>query len=219
MRHLNFQVSTSGELLSLDGFNLDGLLTKALIGDSTATLKLPEVQWQHRDYANYTVPGLPINDWEVIRALELVYPRCKKVFLFPATELHGVIRREEIINRMSLDWENRFLKFLGDDRFCYGGGQYLDATMTECDKLLQNYLEMAEGFLLQYPNLYLVPVANRFLGEKVPMYFRAYSDLLQLDRVLNLDWLNPADPIWWIDDQGHLSFSGWTVLRNQLESV
>ncbi|MCT7954634.1 hypothetical protein [Laspinema palackyanum] len=219
MRHINFQVSSSGEVISLDGFNRDHVLTKALIGDSTATLKLTEVQWQFRDYANYTVPGMPVMDSEIFTAMDLLSSGCSPVFWFPATEMHGVLRKEEIINLMSLDWNNRFIEFLGKDRYCYGDRQFLRASLSDADLLLQNYLEIVTALLEQYPNLYLVPVVSRFLGSKVPVYFRAYSSLTKFDRCLNLDWLDPDKSDYWLDDQGHLSVLAWTILREQLEAV
>lgn len=219
MRHLNFQVSSSGQVISLDGFNRDHVLTRALIGDSTATLKLTEVQWQFKDYANYTVPGMPVMDTELLTAMALVSPQCSPVFWFPATEMHGVLRKDEIISLMSLDWNNRFIEFLGKDRYCYGEQQFLRASLADADLLLKNYLEVVTGILDQYPNVYLVPVVSRYLGSRVPVYFRAYPSLKKLDRCLDLDWLDPEKPDYWLDDQGHLSVLGWTILREQIESV
>jgi hypothetical protein len=219
MRHLNFQVSSSGQVISLDGFNRDHVLTRALIGDSSATLKLTEIQWQFRDYANYTVPGMPAMDAEILTAMDLLSSRCSPVFWFPATEMHGVQRKEEIFSRMSHPWEDRFIQFLGKDRFCYGDRQFLRASLPDADLLLQNYLEVVTGLLERYPHLYLVPVVNRFLGSKVPIYFRAYSSLTKLDRCLNLDWLDPENSDYWFDDQGHLSVLAWTILGEQFNAV
>lgn len=72
MRHINFQFSPAGAVVSLDGFNRDHVLRRALIGDSSTTLKLTEIQWQFRDYANYTVPGMPAMDSEILTAMDLL---------------------------------------------------------------------------------------------------------------------------------------------------
>ena len=219
MRHINFRISPSGEVVSLDGFNRDQILTRALIGDSSGTLKFTETQWLLRDYANFTLPGLPVMDTELLTALNMLSDRCNPVFWFPATELHGMLRREEIFERIPLNWEERFLNFQGEDRFCYGNQQFLRLSTPDVDKLLDNYLAIVTGLLEKYPNLYLVPVVNRFLGSRAPMYFRAYSPLTRLDRCLNLDWLDPDDPDFWADDSGHLSRKSWTILMGQLDSL
>ncbi|MCT7988833.1 hypothetical protein [Laspinema olomoucense] len=219
MRHLNFRIDEAGEFRSLDGFNRDKILTRALIGDSTATLKFPEVQWLFADYANYTVPGLPINDRELIRALDLVSPRCDRVFLFPATEMHGAIKLEEITRVKSLPWEERFLEYQGDDRYCVGNLHYLQVTGGDMDVLLVNYLEIIAGILEKYPNVYLVPIVNKFLGVKIRYAFRAYAELQKLERCLQLDWLDPNNSELWADVHGHLSRLGWTKLKAQLDEV
>lgn len=219
MRHLNFRLAETGELLSLDGFNRDTVLTRALIGDSSATLKSPDVQQLFSGYANYTVPGLPINDSELIRALDLVSPRCDRVFLFPATEMHGAIKLDEITPKMSLAWSERFMEFEPEQRYCVGNLHYIAVKQPDREALLQNYLEIVAGILEKYPNVYLVPVVNKFLGTKIPFSFRAYTQLQKMERCLRLDWLDPNISDFWADSHGHLSRLGWTKLKEQIEIV
>lgn len=219
MRHLNFQTLVTGELISLDGFNRDIPLTRALVGDSSGTLKFPEIQWLFSGYANYTVPGLPVMDNELLRILDLVCPRCKKVFLFPSTEMHGVLRAREILARLDRPWSDRFLDFEGEDRYCFNGKQYLMVNLSDADRLRQNYLEILTGLLSRYSNLYLVPVVNRFLQAQAPNYFGAYPEVVKMERALNLKWLDPGNVDYWADDQGHLSRLAWTILKEGLEAV
>lgn len=219
MRHLNFRLAETGELRSLDGFNRDTVLTRALIGDSSATLKFPDVQHLFSGYANYTVPGLPINDSELIRGLDLVSPRCDRVFLFPATEMHGAIKLSEITERKGQPCDARFLEFQGEDRYCVGNLHYLSVKTADMDILLENYLELAAWLLAKYPNVYLVPVVNRFFGVKIPFAFRAYPELKKLDRCLDLDWLDPNRSELWVDVHGHLSSVAWSKLKEQIEGL
>lgn len=95
MRHLNFSIDPTGDIRALDGFNQNEILTRALIGDSSATLKFPETQKLFKGYANFTVPGLPVMDMELAKAIDLVADRCDRIFLFPSTEMHGAIKVKE----------------------------------------------------------------------------------------------------------------------------
>lgn len=219
MRHLNFRIDETGELRSLDGFNKDKVLTRALIGDSSATLKFPETQWIFSGYANYTVPGLPINDSELIRGLDLVASRCDRVFLFPSTEMHGAIKLDEITPKMGLAWTERFMEFEPEQRYCVGNLHYIAVKQPDREALLQNYLEIVAGIMEAYPNVHLVPVVNRFLGSKIPFSFRAYPELKKLERCVDLDWLDPNQSDFWADSHGHLSRLGWTLLKERLEIV
>jgi hypothetical protein len=219
MRHLNFWLSESGNLESLDGFNQGTVFNYALVGDSTSTLKFIESQRLFKTFANYSTPNLPAMDAELFRALEILCSRCIKVFWFPATEMQGVLRATEVLSRMDLPWSERFLEFEGEDRGGYYRKQYLAVNLTDAARLLQNYMEIVEGLLSRYPNLYLVPVLNRFLGVKIPAYFRAYPLLKKLDRTINLDWLDPEEQNFWEDPYGHLSSLSWQMLRKRIEGV
>lgn len=219
MRHLNFSIDPEGTIRSLDGFNQGMTLTKALIGDSSATLKFPETQWMFSGYANFTVPGLPIMDKELKTAIDLVANRCDRVFLFPSTEMHGAIKFDEISEKKALPWSERFQQFQPDDRYCVGNLHYVQVNSQTMDILLENYLEIINGIIEKYENFYLVPVVNRLLGSKIPYSFRAYPELKKLDRCINLDWLDPNQADLWSDSHGHLSRLGWSLMKERLEIV
>jgi hypothetical protein len=215
MRHINFFVD-GGTLRSLDGFNYGNRLDYLLVGDSTATLKSFETQKLFKNYANYTTPNFPVMDMELHKVLERVAGLVDKVYLFPSTELNGVLRKQEIFDNEDKLVSKSLLSFEGEDRGSYYQKQYLRATYEEADRLRQGYLKLIRYFVGNYPNLQVVPVLNRFLEPRIPQYFKAYSELKDNPRVIDLDWLDPSQRDLWLDSYGHLSDKGWSLLKEKL---
>lgn len=215
MRHINFFVE-GGTLRSLDGFNYGNRLDYLLIGDSTATLKSFETQKLFKNYANYTTPNFPVTDLELHKVLERLAPLVDKVYLFPATELNGVLRKQDIFDNEDKLVSKSLLSFEGEDRGSYYQKQYLKATFEEAARLRQGYLKLISYLLGNYPNLQVVPVLNRFLEPRIPQYFKAYSELKDNPRVVDLDWLDPSQRDLWLDPYGHLSDKGWGLLKEKL---
>lgn len=216
MRHINFY-PTATELKSLDGFNHGTTFTKALVGDSSCTLRSYETRLLFSEYANYAVPGLPVFDGEVKRALEAIAPKVDKVFLFPATELHGCCRFDDL--NMTLPWNERWLEFQDADRYCYNGREYQHTSHYDKTSMTNNYLDFIGGLLTQYPNLHIVPNGNRWYSERFPQFFGVYETLKGFDRCLNLDWLLPTDLTFWADKQGHISHKTFEILKQQIDAL
>lgn len=215
MRHINYFVD-GGTLRSLDGFNYGNRLDYLLIGDSTATLKSFETQKLFKNYANYTTPNLPVMDLELHKVLERVADLVDRVYLFPATELNGVLRKQDIFADTHSSELERLLVFEGEDRGSYYQKQYLRASFEEALILRDIYVRFISHFLGTYSNLYIVPILNRFLEPRIPQYFKAYSELKDNPRVVNLDWLDPSQRDLWLDPYGHLSEKGWRLLKEKL---
>ncbi len=198
--------------------------TIAFVGDSYAILNDVTVQTSMKAVYCQGVAGLPIVDAETLKLLTATKP-FRVAFWSPCTEMQGWSRSDEILALRSLPPEKRLLQFKGGDRYGPKAYELSNLASSKRDEfartrsqLLDFYLEQIDFYLCAYPSIKLFPLALRWYGARQPQWLvqerNAWAEVKVkfFDRCLDLDQLL-ADPGNFQDEQGHLSYQGWEVVK------
>jgi|GEM_PF-2657039 len=186
--------------------------TICFIGDGYADI-FHEYASLYQGITTEGIGSLPI--WDVsLSNLLAKYKSYNYIFLSCGMPNFGIRRIQELLHlNLNNAPSGRLVKFQGRDRHPWKDTNSKEIIpTTEFNWLLARYTEQIDYYLTLYPNIVLVPLANKFQLKDIPLQAGAYQDVYTLligkYKCIALDTISPTDLTNFKDSLWHLSYIG-----------